>query len=518
MSAQLHVANRVRTADGAVGDAVLIEDGNVRALGQSEELRRRAPGAVEVRHGGVVVPGLVDAHFHPIGHALAAAGLSLLGTADLEQLAASLAAAAAELGPGEALVGQHLQEEAMTERRLPTRHDLDRMVKDRPVLLHRVCGHIAVANTAALVVAGVEPGAPDPVGGSFDRGPDGVPTGVLRETAVRVVTDAVGPLTPPLPMERVLLTLRELASLGLTGMGAIVAPGRGLWCGAGDELATLLEIAPDVPLRLAVLVAADSSSELEEAAERVRKAGPNTSFLGVKDFADGSMGGHTAALRQPFADRPGERGTLRLDPERTGGLARRALDLGGRVAIHAIGDLAVERTLDLFDRLLTEGADPAALRMEHASLTLKEDISRMAALGVTASVQPAFLLSETGWLERRLGPDRLRHTYAFASLAGAGVPLAGGSDCPVEPPHPLRGIAAARHRAGMVPEEALGGDAALALFTNGSSAACGLPRPLAIGSPADFVVLSGDPVQCAPGEVDKLEVLATYLGGKQVFP
>jgi predicted amidohydrolase YtcJ len=511
---RLVVADRVRTASGVTGDAVLIEDGVVAAVGEAAALRDDR--TEEIRHAGVIIPGLIDAHFHPIGYALDQTGLSLAGAADFDELAGRIGAAASELPAEAPVLGRGLNDETLVERRLPTRNDLDRMAPGRVVLLNRVCGHLAVASTAALEAAGVSASTPDPIGGSFDRDRSGVPTGVLRETAVAVVTQAVGDLLPAITPDQVLAALSRLPALGLTGLGAIVSSGTALWCGAGDEVATLAEMAADLPLRLSVLVSADSPAALEEAASSLDGAGRRLGFLGMKDFADGSLGAHTAAMRTPFADAPDESGTLRIDAT-TESLARRALDLGGRIAIHAIGDRAVSRVLDLFEELLDGGADPTQLRMEHASVTFPEDIERFAALGATASIQPAFLPSETDWLERRLGRDRMRWTYAFASLAAAGVPLAGGSDSPVETPEPLRGMAAARHRSGIVPVESLGAEAALALFTDGAARACGLPPPLQPGSPADLVVLAADPVETEPLLVEQLEVLATYVDGDEVW-
>jgi hypothetical protein len=464
----------------------------------------------------VIIPGLVDAHFHPFGFALEETGLRLGGTADFNELAGRITVAASELPPGTPVLGRGLNDETIAERRLPTRHDLDKIVSDRPVLLNRVCGHLAVASTAALEAAGVSPSTNDPVGGSFDRDASGMPTGILRETAVAVVTQAIGDLAPVITAGQVLAALGRLPALGLTGLGAIVTSGTALWCGAGDEVSTLAEMAPDLPVRMSVLVSAESPDALNDAASSLTGAGGRLSFLGMKDFADGSLGAHTAAMRRPFADSPAESGTLRID-DLTESLALRALDLGGSVAIHAIGDRAVGRVLDLFEELLDGGADPARLRMEHASITLPADIQRFAALGATASIQPAFLPSETGWLERRVGRDRMRWTYAFGSLAAAGVPLAGGSDCPVETPEPLRGMAAARHRAGIVPEEALSPDAALALFTEDASRASGLPPPLQPGSPADMVVLDSDPVETESLLVEQIGVRATYMDGVEVW-
>ena len=447
---RLVVADRVRTSKGVVGNAVLIEAGKVVAVGEADALRDQR--TEEVHHAGVIIPGLVDAHFHPLAYALEETGLKLGGSADFDDMAGRITAAAAELPTGTPVLGRGLNDETLAERRLPTRHDLDSITPGRPMLLNRVCGHLAVASTAALEVAGVTPSTPDPVGGSFDRDRSGVPTGVLRETAVAVVTEAIGALVPVITAQQVVTALQRLPALGLTGIGAIVTAGTALWCGAGDEVATLVEMAPDLPVRLSVLVAAGDPDGLESAAASFDRS--RLRFLGLKDFADGSLGAHTAAMRQPFADAPGETGTLRIDA-RTEALARHALDMGGHVAIHAIGDRAVDRVLDLFEELIEEGTDPARLRMEHASVTLPEDIERFAALGVTASIQPAFLPSETGWLERRLGPERLRWAYAFGSLAAAGVPLAGGSDAPVETPEPLprhgRRPPPRRHRASRSP-------------------------------------------------------------------
>jgi len=156
------------------------------------------------------------------------------------------------------------------------------------------------------------------------------------------------------------------------------------------------------------------------------------------------------------------------------------------------------------------------MRLEHASVLTRDDIGRLAALGVIASVQPAFMASETTWLENRVGPERLARTYALASLEAAGVALAGGSDCPVEPPDPWAGIALARDRAGIVPEEGLSAESAFRLFTSGGALALGEPEPLAVGSPADLLIVDRDPVMSTPDEVRATEVIETWIAGEPV--
>lgn len=512
----LLTAEGVLDAGGRLGNALLLQDGTLAEVGEADRLRR--PGLAERALPGVVVPGLVDAHFHPVGHAAALQHLSVAGAADFQAIAEALRAAAAGLSPQAALVAMRLDDETLAEGRLPDRHLLDRTLPGRPILLVRHCGHIAVASTAALEAAGVSPDTADPPGGSLDRDETGRPTGILRETAIEPVVAALRSRQAPLQPAAVARSVGSLAGVGLTGLGGIVSPDGGLWGAGASELDLLLEAAPDLPLPVGALVIAETPADLEAAAHRLEQAGPMVSFLGLKAFADGSLGGHTAALREPYADRPGQRGTHRLDPGRAGQMIGAAVALGGMVAVHAIGDAALDRVLDVMEQAIRDGADPARLRVEHVSLADRAQCRRMAALGVTACIQPAFLPSDSPWLEARLGRARLATAYPFRSLAEAGVPLAGGSDCPVEPPHPLWGMAAARDRAGFLPEEALSAAQALDLFTDGAARAIGREARLAPGRPATFTVLGGDPLAAPPEELRRMPVVAVFVNGREVVP
>ncbi len=516
MPERLVVANAVRTARGLVGDALHLRRGDIVEIGAAQQLR--GLGLPEEQYpGGVIVPGLRDAHFHPVTYAATVTGVSLKEAADFADVIDRLRGRAVQLGPGVPVSAMRLDDESLAEGRLPDRSDLDAAFPDRPVLLHRYCGHIGAANTAALDLAGVGPGTADPGGGSFDRDADSMPTGILRETAVGVVARAVSAAAPPqLTAEQLVTAMAGLAGIGLTSLGAIVGCGDDTWADLGDQAAALREVADDLPIRLNVLVVAETPEELERTAELLDRAGPHLRFLGLKAFSDGSLGGHTAAMHAPFTDRADTAGMVRLDTAWARTMADRALDLGAMVAVHAIGDHANDIVLDLFDGLTARGADPARLRVEHASVLSAALVDRFRSNGATASVQPAFLASETEWLEKRVGSERMRWTYPFRSLHEAGVPLAGGSDCPVEPPHPLAGIAVARDRAGLVPEEGLDPEDALALFTDWAAAALDEPPPLAPGSPADFVVLDRDPVAATPDEVRATRVIDTWVGGHRV--
>jgi predicted amidohydrolase YtcJ len=503
----LLVADRLRGVAAPPGsNGVLIEGGRVVALGPAAgldaDIVREYPGAT-------LLPGLRDAHLHPVPYAALLSGVSLKSASDISEVTARLRRAAAiRSGP---IIALRLDDESLAERRLPTRIDLDDALGDRPALIHRYCGHVAVANSAALARAGIDAATPDPDGGVIDRDTDGVPTGVLRETAIEVVSRSLAGATPVTAADLV-DALRALVALGITSIGAMVRIGDGPWASLGNEAELVSDVAAVLPLRLHGYLIANSVGELEAGREVLSGRSPLLRWAGLKRFADGSLGGHTAAMIEPFADAPGRRGTLRLgdvDAE----LARRCVDMGGSVAIHAIGDLACREVIDLFETL---PAPPGRLRVEHASVIRPDDIARMAGRAIIGCVQPAFLGSEAGWVGHRVGPDRLRFTYPFASMEAAGVTLAAGSDAPVEPPDPWAGMALARDRAGVVPQEALSAERALALYTAGAAAALGEPAPLAVGSPADLIVVDRDPVTASPSRLRRTKVHHAFIDGGEI--
>lgn len=515
MERRLISADSVRDATARRGDAVLVQAGRIVAVGTASELG--GPDIVETHYpGATIVPGLRDAHLHPVGYTAALQRPSLKSAPDFEAIRDVLSDAIRTHPPGTAITGLRLDDESLREERLPDRHVLDAVSIEQPILLMRYCGHIAVANTAALALVGIDRDTPDPTGGVIDRDEMGDPTGVLRETAFEPLTAAIRPLAPPITRDNIGDALVALASTGLVGIGAMAATDSGLWGGASSELEVLLEAASSSPISLDVFVIAPTPEALREAADRVNGVGGNVRFAGVKMFSDGSLGGHTAAMHEPFADRPDEWGTDRIDPAWAERLGRASIEMGGRVAIHAIGDRANGGILDLMQRLIATGADPTMLRVEHASVLTQTDIERFGQLGVTASVQPAFIASETEWLEKRLGPERIRRTYPFKSLAEVGAPLAGGSDSPVEPPHPLLGMAAARDRLGLIPEEALTAGQALSLFTTDAARACGIDATLDAGAPADLTVLDTDPIEGTPEELRSAVIVATWTAGSDI--
>ena len=510
---RLLIGEVVRTARGIPGNAILIENGRVVSVGDHRTLS--APGIrVEEYAGAYLIPGLRDAHMHPVTYAASLSGTSLNSVANIRELQDTIKAAAANLSPGQPLVALRLDDATFVEQRLPTRIDLDAAVSGRPVLIHRYCGHVAIANSAALRHAGVTASTLDPDGGSIDRDVSGEPTGVLRETAIDLVSTRLD-ASRSLTQESLLDAMAGLGGLGITSIGAMLGLGDGPWASLGDEVAAMTTVADRLPISVHGFVIARSIGDFEGAAGRLDAAGGRLSWAGYKGFADGSLGGHTAAMHSPFTDRPDELGTMRLD-ESDRLIAERSLQMGGMVALHAIGDRANRAVIDLYEELIAAGAPPRQLRVEHASVLDRTDIDRIARLGIVVSVQPAFLGSEFEWIADRVGPDRIVSTYPFASLDHAGVPMCGGSDSPVESPDPWAGMALARDRAGVTRSEGLLPDRALSLFTDGAATALGEPLPLSPGSPADIAAVDRDPVASDPDQLRGTVVFETWVHGGRV--
>jgi predicted amidohydrolase YtcJ len=509
----LLTADAVVTGEGIIGDSILVVDGMVAAIGMRGALDTHDVIKRNFRDA-TLIPGLRDAHMHPVPYAAVLSGCSLKQASDIADLKRRIARYASTLDEDQPIVATRLDDESLAERRLPTRTDLDKAVPDRPVVIYRYCGHVAVANSAALAASDITADTPDPQGGSIDRNADGTPTGVLRETATGLVAPALARGGALLSEEALLSALHGLARVGITSIGAMIGYGERPFEQLEAELQLWRSVAGRLPIRVHGFAITDTPQRLEQAARLLDDCGDRLRWLGVKRFADGSLGGHTAAMNEPFSD-VATLGTLRLsDADAT--VARRSVELGGMVAIHAIGDRAVDGVLDIFEELIAGGADPNDLRMEHVSVISPDQVARFANLGVTAVVQPAFLASEFEWVADRVGEERVPWLYPFHALLDSGVPIAGSSDCPVEPPQPLWGMAAAMDRYGIGPEEQLTGTEALALFTSGAALALREPEPLAIGSPADIVVLDTDPTTATATEIRGARVLETFVDGVTV--
>ena len=468
-------------------EALLVENGKVVVAGTEDDARRRAPTGVEVHPlgGGLLLPGLVDAHVHVAELTRSREGLDLSRVTSIEGLVEAIR----EWGAGHPsgpLVGRRWDPERAPDRAWPTRHELDRAAPDRPVVVVHVSGHAVVANSIALSEAGFDRTTPDPPGGRLGREGNGTPDGRVFEAAIRALRGRA--IDPDLPEPSALRrTLQWATSLGITTYGAMSA--------SPEEAVLLRELAGSGTLPGRVRVYLEGSRWEEYFRGPAGPPVPPGRFavVGVKAYTDGAFGTRTAWLSEPYADAPETEGmSVAADAELRellGASAQRGLT----PALHAIGDRAIAYSLGLLEEMRTTGGPPA--RIEHAALTPPWLFPALARVRPALVVQPGFLWSDH-WLGARVGARRARWAYAFRSLQEQGHLLAGSSDAPYDPVDPWRGIRAAVERsdargrsANGSPEEALGCEEALRLYTVNGGATFAEPAlgRLEPGAPADLV-------------------------------
>ncbi|MGE0713553.1 MAG: amidohydrolase [Planctomycetota bacterium] len=506
----------------------------VLALGPAAAAARGPATRVVSLRGRCALPGLHDAHTHLIGGALAEEAPDLSRVASSEDLAAAVRAWIAEraLSPGEWVHGRGWEADRFPGGAWPRRADLDAVAPAHPVLLRRRDGHAAIANGAALARTGISRDTPDPPGGRILRGPDGEPTGVLLEDpAIELVTTKIPAPDAETRRRAVARVLRRAVALGITSIQDDPSYDERL------EPATLyatLHAAGELPARISYWrkLGREHEGLRAEARDLAAKVPARHVECGMlKGYLDGSLGSRTALLHEDYADAPGARG---VDLDEAGLLAEqvRAAHAGGfQVGLHAIGDLALTRALELF----AAAGPPDEVRarrhrVEHAQLFRPEDVARLAAVGAVASVQPIHLASDLLIAPARVGPQRCECAYPWAALRDAGALLAFGTDYPIEPLAPLDGVYTALTRrappargvsAGAFhPEQALSLEDCLRAYTLGAAEAAhqeGERGRLAPGYLADVAVFSRDLRGLPPAELVEVRCELTVRGGEVVF-
>lgn len=528
--------------------ALAIRGGRIVSVGDDREIRALdGPQTRQIDlQGRRVLPGLTDAHFHFPGWALARQRLRLAGTPSLAALKETIRREVQANPPGHWIRGQGWNETDWPERRMPTRVDLDDVAPDHPVFLHRSDLHLASANSLALQMAGVTAGTPDPVAGVIDRGENDQPTGILRDKAMDLVA-AVLPATSETVVDAAMRdAIAEAHRLGLTGVHDFRTTGAGK--GRRDFLTwQRLRFRDELDLRVWMMLAGELLEEAIALGLRTGFGDDRLRIGGIKLFADGSLGARTAWMLEPFAD--GGTGLPIVPMAEIADRIARAQSHGISVGIHAIGDRAIRELLDVVAEVLhapTQAVastisepiahwpsghyarSPAPHRIEHVQHSHPEDIRRLGALGLVASVQPLHLVDDMGLVERAIDEERSRWTYAFRELMDSGAVLALGSDCPVADPNPFLGIHAAVTRqrrdgtpgGGWHPGQRLTVAEAVAGYTLGPAYASGqLDRlgSLSPGKLADLVVLDKDIFAVPPAEIADTAVVMTVFDGEIVY-
>jgi len=465
--------------------------------------------------GRTVVPGMIDTHMHFIDYGLSLERIDLRGVRSIAEIQAKVASRAKETPTGRWILGRGWDQERLEERRYPNRYDLDEASSENPVLLNRVCGHVSVTNSLGLQLAGITKETPDPRGGQIDKDPGtGEPTGVLRDEAMQLVWQRVPPPTKPELVAAIEAASRSALSAGLTTVHALLR--NSAYVEALQEACA----AGKLGLRVYMGIPVDLLDDLIGLGIKTGFGDDWLKIGCVKMLLDGSLGGRTAALKEPYADDPSNRGLLLYREEELRQLVSRAHDSGYQLAIHAIGDHAIDLALDAIEE--AQNKTPRMdhrHRIEHASIISSQQIERMAGMGVIASVQPAFVTSDF-WATDRVGKEREKWVYPFKTLFRKVVASA-GSDCPVEHLDPIEGIWAAVTRGGFLPAERLRVDKVLYMYTvNGAYASFDENEKGSIseGKLADMVVLSRDPFTVPPDELKSIKVEKVIIGGRVIKP
>ena len=547
----LYVNGHVLTMDEgfSAAQAFAVRGDRIAGVGSTAEMRRKFSAPQEVDLGGkTVLPGLIDAHAHFVSLGIARMTVDLLGSLSPDQAAARVQERVRRSEPGQWVRGRGWNQNLWPSKQFPHHRTLDRVAPDNPVVLGRVDGHALWVNKRALEIAGITRATPDPSGGRIVRDANGEPTGVLVDNAEQLVAVHVPPLSQKEVEEAMLLAQQECLSLGLTGvhdMGVDTL-----------DIAAYTTLIDSDQLQMRIYAAVGGPGATWE---RFKKSGPLVGYgnhhltvRAIKLYADGALGSRGAALIDPYADDPGNRGLTVTGENELEASVAEAMTHGFQVCTHAIGDRANNIVLNVYEHAL-RGAPKGdrRLRVEHAQVLHRDDIGRFAPLGIIPSMQPTHCTSDMYWAEARLGPDRVRGAYAWRSLLATGVIIPCGSDFPVERPNPLLGIYAAVTRrdadgkprtaadladafelsaAGIVDPRAFNDgwyegermtlQEVLRGYTTWAAQAAfeeDIKGSLEVGKLADFIVLSHTPDEHAPEGILTTVVESTFIGGRKVF-
>jgi len=525
----LLVNAHIHTMDPSRPEATALawkEDGRLLDVGDTADLQKRYPDATKVdAQGATVIPGLIDAHGHMLGLGMTHIQVDLVGASSKQDIVDRLKAGAAKLPKGAWLVGRGWDQNRWAGKQFPTAADLDAAFPDRPVYLERIDGHAVWVNTAAMKHATKAlDGDWQPQGGRIVREGKKA-TGVLVDGAVGLVADAIPPLSHEQTRDAYKAAFADAVAVGLTG---VHDPGVSL-----DDFKVLQEMAAagEIPLRLYEMADGNHAALdwLCTQGGHWADASGRLQMRTVKLYMDGALGSRGAALLTDYNDDHGNRGILVTSPDAYRSAVEKAYRCHVQVATHAIGDRGNRMVLDTYQSVLGDHADSDhRWRVEHAQILALDDIPRFAKLRLIASMQPTHATSDMPWAEQRLGAERLKGAYAWQRFIHEHVPLAFGSDFPVEHVNPMLGLYAAVTRqdlngqppGGWLPDQRVSRIQALAGFTLGAAYAAFMENEvgtLKAGMRADFVILDGDLMTVPPRQIADLKPLSTWVDGKAVY-
>jgi len=496
-------------------EAIAIQNGIIIAVGSNKEARKYIDKKTTVidAKNKTIVPGFVDCHVHMTGFGQFLQTLNLRNVESVKEMQQKMRKYAQKNSEKSWILGGRWDQDKFAEKRYPTRWDLDAAVADKPVFLIRVCGHLGVANSRALQLADISKETTIESGKIDLDEATGEPNGILRENALGLVWKAI-PKPNTKELEQACISAcKKAVKAGLTCVHWIV--------GSAEEIRIIqkLHLNRKLPLRVYLGISADLLDQLIELGLQTGFGNDMVKIGFVKVFADGSLGARTAALKKPYSDKPETRGIMLYTQRKLNRLVSKAHRAGLQLAVHAIGDRAVETVLKAFENVLKKHPRKNHRhRIEHCSVLNPKLIKRMKRLGLIASVQPHFTSSDF-WVVDRVGKHRARWVYPFKTLMKEGLIVTSGSDCPVEPIDPLLGVWAAVTRKSFA-EESLTVKKALKIYTLNAAYASfdeNKKGTIEVGKFADLTVLSDDLLNVPPDEIKKVRVEMTIVDGKIVY-
>ncbi|HZB88188.1 MAG TPA: amidohydrolase [Terracidiphilus sp.] len=504
--------------------AIAIGGGKVLAIGTNDAVTRLA-GPKTILHdldsahsSTYIFPGFNDAHTHLGSAGQTKLNVDLTGAKSLAAMLAKVKTYADAAPAGHWLTGGNWDHTLWASKTLPTRQDLDKVTGGHPAFLGRIDGHIALANTAALQAAGITGTTVPPQGGAIDLDSSGQPTGILRESAQGLVNKIIPPPSPAERRRGLDLAIADALSHGVTSVQDFSN-----W----DDFLTFEQMEKEGALHLRISEWLPFKAPLADLIKMRAHHDANDPMLHtgfLKGFMDGSLGSRTAAMKAPYTDDPGNTGLPQYTQTQLNPMALERAKAGFQLGFHAIGDRANAMALDAYAQ---PGISTTARnRIEHAQVVDPADIPRFKQLGVIASMQPSHLLTDMNWAEARLGPQRAAYSYAWKAFLDAGVPLAFGTDYPVEPITPYRGLYAAVTRMNEAgtrtyfPQNKLTRGQALYAYTQGSAYAEFAEKhkgKLVPGYDADFILVDRNLYTVGAPAILQTHVIATWVSGQPVY-
>ena len=524
VNASVHTMDDARPTAGGVA----IIGNRIAAVGSAAEMRALASPATRVVDAGgkLVLPGFNDSHVHFLMGGFSLANVDLRNATSPEEMARRLKQYAQKLPKGRWILGGDWDHEKWPGAPLPTREMIDAATPDNPVFVNRLDGHMVLANSLALKLAGVTKETKDPPGGVIVRDKaTGEPTGIFKDGAEGLVERVIPDKTFEEKHIAARAATEHAAQVGVTSVTDMSADGDvGFY-------QYMLEHG-ELKTRIYAIRSIVSWETLAKTGVRAAFGSDRLRIGGLKGFADGSLGSTTAFFFEPYNDAPDTRGLL-FDQMLPEGIMLQRVEgadkAGLQVMIHAIGDEANFRILEIYRQAAEKnGPRDRRFRIEHAQHLRPSEIARFGQQKVIASMQPYHAADDGRWCDKRIGPERSKGTYAFRSLLNAGAVLAFGSDWTVAPLNPMEGLKAAvtrqtldgKHPNGWIPEQKLTLDEAIHAFTVGSAYAefaDHVKGTLAPGKLADLVVLDRDLYKISPNDIDKARVLLTVMDGQVVW-